>query len=150
MASCSLIAVMASHAGSPRICRRSEDLGPPAWRERHAISTCSICDAYANAHAAIQMQPCRDRADIWPVVPDDEGAFKAAQRASGADRVHPVQAHLDLRWLPDRAPVAASGVRRRLLASADRPWAVDRRTTRLHTVGSRARHMMTAPTVLDG
>jgi hypothetical protein len=51
-------------------------------------------------------------ANVWLVVPDDEGVFQGGSSRSGIPCVHPVQAVLDLRYHPERAAEAAAEVER--------------------------------------
>ena len=53
-------------------------------------------------------------ANTWLVVPNDEGVFDGAEMVDGIRCVHPVQAYVDLKDHPERAPEAASELRRRL------------------------------------
>ena len=55
-------------------------------------------------------------ANVWLVVPNDEGVFTAAAAKKGIACVHPVQAYLDLQGHPERAGEAADELRTRLLA----------------------------------
>ena len=48
------------------------------------------------------------------VVPNDEGVFHGAEIVDGIRCVHPVQAYVDLKDHPERAPEAASEIRRHL------------------------------------
>jgi hypothetical protein len=54
-------------------------------------------------------------ANVWLVVPNDEGVFDGAKKRDGVDCVHPVQAYLDLQAHPERAQEAADELRARLL-----------------------------------
>jgi len=54
-------------------------------------------------------------ANLWLVLPDDEGVFQGSQRQDGVQCVSPVQTYLDLKEQPERAKDAASELRRRLL-----------------------------------
>jgi len=54
-------------------------------------------------------------ANVWFVVPDDEGVFAGANDRSGFRCVHPVQAYLDLKGHPERSADAAAELRNRLL-----------------------------------
>ena len=53
-------------------------------------------------------------ANIWLVVPNDEGVFDGAETIDGIRCVHPVQAYVDLKDHPERAAEAAEELRRRL------------------------------------
>ena len=55
-----------------------------------------------------------DGANTWLVVPNDEGVFHGAEIVDGIRCVHPVQAYVDLKDHPERAPEAASEIRRHL------------------------------------
>lgn len=57
-------------------------------------------------------------ANVWLVVPNDEGVFVGAARKDGVMCVHPVQACLDLPAHPERAKEAAEEMRARFLAGA--------------------------------
>lgn len=50
-------------------------------------------------------------ANVWLVVPDDEGVFQGANQRDGVWCVHPVQVYLDLKAHPERAPEAAEHLR---------------------------------------
>lgn len=50
-------------------------------------------------------------ANVWLVVPDDEGVLHGAADREGVPCVHPVQAYLDLRDHPERAEDAAERLR---------------------------------------
>lgn len=54
-------------------------------------------------------------ANIWLVVPADEGVFHGANDRAGVRCVHPVQAYLDLKNHPERAAAAAANLRAELL-----------------------------------
>lgn len=60
-------------------------------------------------------------ANTWLVVPNDEGVFDGAEFVDGIRCVHPIQAYLDLKDHPERAPEAAAEIRRRLLQGCDKP-----------------------------
>ena len=53
-----------------------------------------------------------DGANTWLVVPNDEGVFHGAEIVDGIRCVHPVQAYVDLKDHPEKAPEAASEIRR--------------------------------------
>ena len=54
-------------------------------------------------------------ANTWLVVPNDEGVFDGVELVDGIRCVHPVQAYVDLKDHPERAPEAAEELRRRLI-----------------------------------
>ena len=54
-------------------------------------------------------------ANLWLVVPNDEGAFHGSASRNGVRCVHPVQAYLDLKAQPERAAEAAERLRRDML-----------------------------------
>jgi hypothetical protein len=54
-------------------------------------------------------------ANVWLVVPDDEGVFDGARVVGKVETVHPVQAYLDLGAHPERAADAARELRSRCL-----------------------------------
>ena len=54
-------------------------------------------------------------ANVWIVVPKDEGVFQGADERDGIMCVHPVQAYLDLKDRPERAKEAAEHLRAELL-----------------------------------
>ncbi len=54
-------------------------------------------------------------ANVWLVVPNDEGVFHGASEREGVQCVHPVQAYLDLKDHPERAGEAAAELRSMLL-----------------------------------
>lgn len=54
-------------------------------------------------------------ANLWLVVPNDEGVFHGAEERDGLRCVHPVQAYLDLKGHPERAAEAAERLRSELM-----------------------------------
>jgi hypothetical protein len=54
-------------------------------------------------------------ANLWLVIPDDEGVFHGGQKHGGIECVSPVQTYLDLKAQPERAKDAAVELRRKLL-----------------------------------
>lgn len=58
-------------------------------------------------------------ANTWLVVTNDEGVLDGAEFIDGIRCVHPVQAYLDLKDHPERAPEAAVEIRRKLLRGYD-------------------------------
>ncbi|GMV16711.1 MAG: hypothetical protein AMXMBFR56_49350 [Polyangiaceae bacterium] len=54
-------------------------------------------------------------ANVWFVLPNDEGVFDGSAKAGGIECVHPVQAYLDLLAHPERAKEAAAELRSRAL-----------------------------------
>lgn len=54
-------------------------------------------------------------ANLWLVVPNDEGVYLGAEPRDGVRCVHPVQAYLDLKGHPERAAEAADHLRSKLL-----------------------------------
>ena len=54
-------------------------------------------------------------ANLWLVLPDDEGVFHGSQKHDGIQCVNPVQTYLDLKGQPERAKDAAVELRRKLL-----------------------------------
>lgn len=54
-------------------------------------------------------------ANVWIVVPNDEGVFQGTDQLGGITCVHPVQAYLDLQDQPERAREAADHLRAELL-----------------------------------
>lgn len=54
-------------------------------------------------------------ANVWIVVPKDDGVFQGADERDGITCVHPVQAYLDLKDQPERAKEAAEQLRAELL-----------------------------------
>jgi len=63
----------------------------------------------------IRFRPESRGANVWLVVPNDEGVFSGADNHRGVRCVHPVQAYIDLGGHPERSAEAAQEVRRRLL-----------------------------------
>lgn len=55
-------------------------------------------------------------ANVWLVVPNDEGVFHGASEQDGVRCVHPVQVYLDLRAHPERAAEAANELRGRYVS----------------------------------
>lgn len=55
-------------------------------------------------------------ANVWLVVPNDEGVFHGAAERNGVRSVHPVQIYLDLKAHPERATEAAAELRSEHLA----------------------------------
>lgn len=54
-------------------------------------------------------------ANVWLVVPNDDGVFDGAEKKNGVACVHPVQTYVDLQGQPERAKEAADELRARLL-----------------------------------
>ena len=54
-------------------------------------------------------------ANTWLVIPNDQGVFQGSREREGVQCVHPVQAYLDLKGQPERAPEAATELRAQLL-----------------------------------
>jgi hypothetical protein len=54
-------------------------------------------------------------ANVWFVLPNDEGVFDGSAKSGGVDCVHPVQAYVDLLAHPERAKEAAAELRSRAL-----------------------------------
>lgn len=54
-------------------------------------------------------------ANVWLVVPDDEGVFQGASIRNGVRCVHPVQLYLDLKDHPERSKEAAAAIREEFL-----------------------------------
>ncbi len=54
-------------------------------------------------------------ANVWFVLPNDEGVFDGSAKVDGIQCVHPVQAYLDLLAHPERAKEAAAELRSRAL-----------------------------------
>jgi hypothetical protein len=54
-------------------------------------------------------------ANLWLVVPNDDGVFQGAEERDGLRCVHPVQVYLDLKEHPERAAEAAERLRAELL-----------------------------------
>jgi hypothetical protein len=54
-------------------------------------------------------------ANVWFVVPNDEGVFAGAEEQKGVRAVHPMQAYLDLKGHAERSAEAAEELRKRLL-----------------------------------
>ena len=55
-------------------------------------------------------------ANVWLVVPNDEGVFEGSGLVDGIRSVHPVQVYLDLKDQPERSNEAAEELRRRMLS----------------------------------
>ena len=55
-------------------------------------------------------------ANVWLVVPSDEGVFHGAEEHEGVRCVHPVQVYLDLKRHPERSGEAAERLREELLS----------------------------------
>ena len=64
---------------------------------------------------AAGFRPEERGANVWLVVPNDEGVFADASERRGVQCVHPVQAFLDLKGHPERAAEAAIELRKRLI-----------------------------------
>jgi hypothetical protein len=54
-------------------------------------------------------------ANVWLVVPMDEGIFQGSKEIEGVNCVHPVQVYLDLFGHPERAKEAAANLRKEFL-----------------------------------
>lgn len=59
-------------------------------------------------------------ANVWLVVPNDEGVLQGSSDREGVRCVHPVQVYLDLKAQPERAAEAASEIRAKLLSWSKR------------------------------
>lgn len=59
-------------------------------------------------------------ANVWLIVPNDEGVFHGTTEVHGVRCVHPVQVYLDLKGHPERAPEAAERLRTDMLT-----WGTD-------------------------
>ncbi len=70
-------------------------------------------DASILKEAAFREEP--QGANVWLVVPDDDGVFDGATEVRGIACVHPVQTYVDLLGHPERAREAAAELRARLL-----------------------------------
>jgi len=66
--------------------------------------------------AEIGFQAEERGANVWLVMPNDEGVFDGAGLGKPMRCVHPVQVYLDLKEQPERATEAAVELRKRLLA----------------------------------
>jgi hypothetical protein len=55
-------------------------------------------------------------ANLWLIIPDDEGVFSGAADRDGVRCAHPVQVYLDLKGHPERAAEAAQELRRQYLS----------------------------------
>ena len=66
----------------------------------------------AELKKALRFREEAERSNTWLVVPNDEGVFHGAELVDGVRCVHPVQAYVDLKNHPERAPEAAAGLRR--------------------------------------
>ena len=65
--------------------------------------------------AALQFREAAPGANVWLVIPNDEGVFDGASERNGIRCVHPVQAYLDLGAHSERAQEAAQNLRARHL-----------------------------------
>jgi CRP-like cAMP-binding protein len=54
-------------------------------------------------------------ANVWLVVPNDDGVFDGSEAKNGVTCTHPVQTYVDLQGHPERAREAADELRKRLL-----------------------------------
>jgi hypothetical protein len=54
-------------------------------------------------------------ANLWLAIPNDVGVFQGAELKNGVRCVHPVQAYIDLKAHPERAPEAAERLRSEFL-----------------------------------
>jgi hypothetical protein len=91
-----------------------------AWRMTQFASfrivTLYLCEG--PAHAALERLEIREEAqgaNVWLVVPNDQGVLHGAADWAGVRCVHPVQVYLDLHAHPERAREAAEQVRREYL-----------------------------------
>jgi hypothetical protein len=69
---------------------------------------------------AVSFREVERGANVWLVVPNDDGVFHGAGRVDGVRCVHPVQVYLDLEAHPERAAEAAKKLR-----AAHLSWRVD-------------------------
>jgi hypothetical protein len=91
-----------------------------AWQMTHfaAFRLVTIFLAEPPSSGTLQKLSWREEArgaNLWLVVPNDEGVFYGAAEQDGVRCVHPVQAYLDLQAQPERATEAAKELRTRLL-----------------------------------
>jgi len=63
----------------------------------------------------LEMRVNERGANVQLIAPDDSGVFAGSRRVEGLVCVSPVQAYLDLKHLPERAPEAAESLRKRRL-----------------------------------
>jgi hypothetical protein len=87
-----------------------------AWQLTHfaafRIATFFVTEAPSAELKAKLSFRAEDRgANLWLVVPNDAGVFHGAEDRDGLRCVHPVQAYLDLKEHPERAPEAAERLR---------------------------------------
>ena len=54
-------------------------------------------------------------ANLWLVLPNDDGVFQGSENHSGIPCVSPLQTYLDLKNQPERAKDAATELRKRFL-----------------------------------
>lgn len=66
--------------------------------------------------ATAGFRPEERGANTWLVIPNDDGVFVGASDHDDVSCVHPVQAYLDLKAQPERAPEAAEELRKRFLS----------------------------------
>ena len=127
-------AVVAARSGPELLRRVSDELG--ALQVRHAATGLGAAWTYApfasfrSAAVYLDRYPgpevlgqirAREQdagANLWLVVPNDEGVFAGAETIDGIPCVSPLQAYLDLTGQPERADEAAEELRRVHL-----PWA---------------------------
>jgi hypothetical protein len=87
-----------------------------AWVYLH-FATFRIVTVYLSSDPSpmlLEQLGCREDprgANLWLVVPNDEGVFHGALEKDGICCVHPVQAYLDLKDHPERAPETADRLR---------------------------------------
>jgi hypothetical protein len=68
-----------------------------------------------DAPERLDLRPVEKGANVWLLMPRDEGVFHSSERVEGVACVHPVQVYVDLLSQPERAKDAAANLRSVLL-----------------------------------
>jgi len=106
-----------SGQGDGAISVRDPDLLLEAWREDYEFSKHRILRGHAPARfgdallgqLSRRLREDAQGANMWLVVPNDQGVFHGAADWEGVRCVHPVQVYLDLLAHPERAREVQSG-----------------------------------------
>jgi hypothetical protein len=95
-----------------------------AWQMTHfaafRVATFFVADVPSSElKESLGFREAARGANLWLVVPNDEGVFHGAATRDGVRCVHPVQAYLDLKAHPERANEAAERLRAELFPERD-------------------------------
>ena len=103
-----------SKAEEPYAAMPSNSMAVDALRFIQSLHLVHFEAPVPGAEEDLGFQEEADGANTCLVVPNDEGVFHGAEIVDGIRCVHPVQAYVDLKDHPERAPEAASEIPRHL------------------------------------